>query len=414
MSRLIRLLYVCAMPVCLVLAGCASPTSMIEGRSLLMDASFNPATQQIPSAEAIFAVSPEMRTYLKENPDFRNLARRLGDREGLIESLYSRRMLQLDYESSITRNASEAFAARSGNCLSLVIMTAAFAQELQLPVRFQSVYTEEFWSRSENLYFMAGHVNLTLGTPSRQGGAAISLIEPDLLLIDFVRPEALRGQRRIEIDQRMIVAMYYNNRAVENLEEGHVDTAYWWVRAAVLHEPRFMASFNTLAVIYRRHGDTEAADAALRAVLRREPDNIQSLSNLTLVLRDQKRFAEADQLQARMAELRPNPPFKFFDEGVEAMKAGQYAKARDLFKREIARSAYYHEFYFWLALADYALGNPRDASKHLAQAIENSPTRKTHDLYAAKLAWLEQHDKPKDPQPYVMPTMPRGTPNGSY
>ena len=51
----------------------------------------------------------------------------------------------------MTRNAAEAFDARSGNCLSLVIMTAAFAKELGLPVRYQNVFVDEAWSRSGDL-----------------------------------------------------------------------------------------------------------------------------------------------------------------------------------------------------------------------------------------------------------------------
>ncbi len=69
----------------------------------------------------------------------------------------------------------EAFQARTGNCLSLVIMTAAFAKEVGLPVRFQSVYVPETWSRSGNLYFSSGHVNLASArSPSRRARCSTS------------------------------------------------------------------------------------------------------------------------------------------------------------------------------------------------------------------------------------------------
>jgi tetratricopeptide (TPR) repeat protein len=406
MSSLIRLLIgLCAVPALMALAGCAAPRMEVQPQALLKDASFKPPAQRIPLAEDIFALSPEMRAFVHDNPDFRLLVRRQGERQALIDALYAKPLLQLDYDSATTRNAAEAFAARSGNCLSLVIMTAALAKELQLPVRFQTIYTEDFWSRSGNLYFVAGHVNLTLGMPLRSATNAFTIVEPDMLMIDFVRPEALRGHRRIEVDESTIIAMYYNNRAAEMLEEGDVDSAYWWARAAVLQQSHFLAGFNTLAVVYRRHGDDPAAEAALREVLRLEPDNIQALSNLVLVMRDLHRNAEADQLQAKVTELQPYPPFKYFDLGVEAMKEGKFAKARDLFKKEVARSAFYHEFHFWLALSDYALGNMREAGDQLALAAENSPTRKTHDLYAAKLAWLEQQNRLRD-LPHIDPVMP--------
>jgi hypothetical protein len=39
----------------------------------------------------------------------------------------------------MTRNAPQTFAARAGNCLSRVIMTAAFAKEIGVPIRHPMV-----------------------------------------------------------------------------------------------------------------------------------------------------------------------------------------------------------------------------------------------------------------------------------
>jgi len=55
----------------------------------------------------------------------------------------------------------------------------------------------------------------------------------------------------------------------------------------------------------------------------------------------------------------------------------------------VDRAAYYHEFHYWLALADLGLGDTEGARKHMAIAIENSTTRRDHDLYSAKLARLQ-------------------------
>ena len=70
------------------------------------------------------------------------------------------------------------------------------------------------------------------------------------------------------------------------------------------------------------------------------------------------------------------------------MRAGDYFAARDYFAKEVDRAAYYHEFHFWLAQADYRLGHLQQARRHLQVAMENSPTRAEHALYAAKLEWL--------------------------
>ncbi|HEX2011869.1 MAG TPA: tetratricopeptide repeat protein, partial [Roseateles sp.] len=147
----------------------------------------------------------------------------------------------------------------------------------------------------------------------------------------------------------------------------------------------FMAGYNTLGVIYRRAGRDELAEQVFRAVMAQEPANAQTLSNLILVLRSRGQDAEVERLSARLRDIQPDPPFKFFDLGVAAMKRGEYREAKRLFTREIERSAYFHEFHFWLALANYGLGDLAEVRKHLALARDNSTTTKDRAMYAAKL-----------------------------
>ena len=86
-----------------------------------------------------------------------------------------------------------------------------------------------------------------------------------------------------------------------------------------------------------------------------------------------------------MAKIEPYPPFYYFDLGLKAMQQGDYKRAKALFTKEVHRAAYYHEFQYWLAVADYQLGDFKGAREHLALAMDNSTTRRDHDLYAAKL-----------------------------
>jgi Tfp pilus assembly protein PilF len=364
----------------LALTGCASSPLAQAPQRLFKDALFAPAPVPV-TAQSIFELSPQMQRYLNEEIALQS--RRRGSRQGLIEALYSKGMLQLEYDASLTRTAAQAFEARRGNCLSLVLMTSAFAKALDLPLRYQSVYVDELWSRSGDLYFVSGHVNLSLGRSlmDRSGKAP----EADLLTIDFIPPDQLRGQRSRVIDEATVVAMYMNNRAAEQLQLGLVDEAYWWARGAVTSDPRFTAAYNTLGVIYRRHGRAELAEEVFRAVLAEEPGNAQVLSNLILVLKERGLLAEVELMNARLRDIQPSPPFKFFDEGVLAMKAGDYKSAKRLFTREMDRFAYFHEIHFWLALANYGLGDLSEARKHLALARDNSPTVKDRQMYTAKL-----------------------------
>ncbi len=371
-----------------LLTGCASTPPAPPRTDVFLDAAFQPPSTPI-DAQAALQLSPAMKRFAET--EMAAEIRSKGVREGLIDALYTRGRLQLDYDSEITRTAAEAFDARRGNCLSLVLMTAAFARHLNLPVQLNSVYLEESWTRSNGIFFVAGHVNVSLGrAPNRSAGRVAVFGDPELMTIDFLPPDQIRRNRSRVIDEPTILAMFQNNRAAEALMQGRVDDAYWWARAAVLTDSRWLAAYNTLAVLYRRKGLYDPAEHALRVVLEREPLNVQAMSNLVLVLSDLGRREEAQALAQQLAQVQPVPPYKFFDEGVAAMKAGDFAAARQLFRKEVARAAYVPEFHFWLALANYGLGDLPGARGAITKALQNSATTHDRELYGAKLAWLNE------------------------
>ncbi len=381
-------LLIAAMLATLLASGCATwpESTRIDTATLIHDELFPPSRDEI-DPERIMAISPGMKDFLRKRlPTLSGGATLTLDtrdaRHMLLDALYTRGELQLEYDAETTRTAAEAFEARAGNCLSLAMMTAVFARELGLPVAFRQIYDEEQWSRVGDLQIVSTHVNIALGRRKTEF-RVLGNDEPSLV-VDFLPGAQIVRQRAMPVDERTIVAMYLNNRAAELMAQAQLDRAYWYARAAWLHEPRLLSALNTLGVIYRRHGDTAIAERAFRAVLAREPANVQALGNLAQALRLQGQFAEAQRLETQLAQIQPHPPFKFFDLGVEAMKAGDYAKARDYFAREIDRSAYYHEFHFWMALANVGLGKWDVVRDELAKAEEYSVTARQRQLYAAK------------------------------
>lgn len=375
-----------------LLSACAAtPVAQPESR-FFHDRLFAAPSEPVGAGE-IFALSAEMRRYVDEK--IATPARAGGRQLALVDALFTNGELKLEYDSAMTRNAAQAFAARSGNCLSLVIMTAAFAKALDLPVAYQKVVVDDAQARAGDIYLSIGHVNLTLGRRRTDEGGYNYRVgrkppESDGMTIDFLPPADIRGLRARAIGEDVIVAMYLNNRAVEALARGEVDNAYWWAREAVVQSPYFLAAHNTLAVVYRHHGNAQEAEAVLRFVLEREPANTLAMSNLVVVLADLGRREESQRLADRLKQIDPEPPFSHFNRGMAAMRAGDPKAAKEAFAKEVARAPYYHEFHFWLAAAHLALGEFDDARRHLTLAVKNSTTRRDHELYAAKLDRLNQ------------------------
>ena len=353
---------------------------------MLFRSLFSPPSEPV-GADNLFTLSPAMRTYLG-SPAFTSRLRARGMPHGLVDALYSKSDLKLEYESTITRTASQTYAARMGNCLSLVIMTAAFAKELGMPVRFRSVDVDDTLSRTAGLYLSSSHINISLG--ERRADAPRGYQPERVLVVDFIpRHEAARLRTR-ELDEDDVVALYLNNRAAEALVQGRRDDAYWWARAAVTARPGMAGTLNTLGVIYQRHGAPLLAERVFQAALAREPENLAVLRNLQPVLVALNKPLEAQALARRIAAIEPTPPYHYFDLGMTALKAGQFDDALAHFAREVRRAPYNDEFRFWLGVAHLQLGHLADAREQIALAVDHSTRTDMREVYSAKLAYLKK------------------------
>ena len=111
----------------ILLSGCtAMPAHQAPPlQPLFVDAAFQPPSAPV-HADDLFTLSPAMRAYVHSAP-FATLMRQKGATEGLVDALYRKGALQIQYDATSTRTAAQTFDARAGNCLSLVVMTAAWS-----------------------------------------------------------------------------------------------------------------------------------------------------------------------------------------------------------------------------------------------------------------------------------------------
>ncbi|MBB5206123.1 Tfp pilus assembly protein PilF [Inhella inkyongensis] len=303
--------------------------------------------------------------------------------------------MRLEYDASTTRTAAEAFDARAGNCLSLVLLTAALAYHIGLSVRFQSVRIEDVWSRSRNFMLLSGHVNVTLA--HERYGSGRSLSTTGFLTIDFIPLDEESRLQAISLSEETVVAMFMNNRAVELMEQGQLANAHAMVKQALAADPRYFNALNTLAVLYRRHGDLPRAERSLRTLLQHEPRNVSALSNLVLLLRQLGRTEEARVAEAALQQVQPRTPFLEFERGLAAARTGDWAAAQLAFERELVLTPQFDELHFWLGQTYYQLGQRERAARHMALAREHALTPEQRRRYAYKLEVLRR------PQPTATP-----------
>jgi Tfp pilus assembly protein PilF len=374
-----------ALLITLLLSACAT-APLVPTDTVFEDSLFAAPSQPVDRSQ-VFALSDAMKRYI--DVELAASVRSKGERAALADAMFRREQLHLEYDTATTRTAAQAFDARAGNCLSLVIMTSALARYLGMPVQYHSVFVEEAWSRAGSLLVSSGHVNVTLNN-RLGGGNNLRFDAVEAVTIDFDPP--LPGQRQHSrvITESTVVAMFMNNRAAESVAAGQVDDAYWWSRAAIETEPTFLPAYNTLAVVYLRRGALMQAERVLTQLLALEPANTAALSNLVSVYTRQGRPADAQATQQRLASIEPAPPFHYFQRGIEALKQRDYAQAKTLFQKEVSRSAYYHEFHFGLAMALLGLGEYDEARRQLALAKASSTRAADRELYAGKLERMKE------------------------
>jgi len=380
--------------LCLVLVamvGCAATPVVPPGaaRALLRDDQFAAGAVARDELEpgSIFAMTASMREYADRH--VMSTSHGFDLQKRLLDALYSLGDLQLRYDADHTRTAAQAFEARAGNCMSLVVMTAAFARHLGLGVRFQSVRVDPTYARTGDLTFAYGHVNLSIGRFVPSSSQLLGQSGGNWLTIDFLPRQDLRGQRFDVIDENTLVAMFMNNMAAEALARGQLDVAYAWARAALLQDWNLAIAYNTLGVIYQRRGLLDDAEQVMRFVLGLEPDNVAVLGNLAPLLAQRGRLDDAQEVQRRLARLQPDPPFAFLVRGQQAMRDGDYRSARDWFERELERDPDNPEFHYWLALAHLRLGSHDAARREMALAFDYSRTSDDQTRFAAKLRQLK-------------------------
>jgi len=359
------------------------PTPQLADATLWQDAAFSPPQQPVDVSQ-LFTLSDEMQRYLRVE-----LGPRLqseGRLRGLYRALQASQQLKLDYDARITRTAAEAFEARSGNCLSLVILSAAMARSLGLNVHFQQVQVEASWSLAGDVLVVNDHVNLVLG--QRAQGSVWTDDSGMSLVVDFLPHELMQGQPSRTITEATIVTMFMNNRAVEHLLSGATDDAYAWAQAALRRDPNFTPALNTLGVIYQRKGLLGPAEQAWQMALRQQADSPGVLGNLAAVQRARGLTDEAARSEARLARLQREAPWGEFRRAQAALQSGDAGTARALLERLLKRDATQRDVHVWLAQAYLQLKQPEQASRHLALAVQHSPTHE-QGLYAGKLARLQ-------------------------
>ncbi|MCL1065889.1 hypothetical protein L2735_03590 [Shewanella olleyana] len=343
----------------------------------------------IPDTDAIFELPEGMVIDIKK--EYARSAGITGEKQAANKWLAEYIGAQdggFEFRDHYTRMARVTAQERAGNCMSLVVLSTAVADALNIPVKFQDIDVEPVWDRRGGFYLVNGHVNMKLLHHDQPNTYSMRGSE---ILVDFLPERSVRAYRIKQISRQTLAGMYFNNVAAEALVRNEYDLAYALAKRAIELDPFYVNSINTLAVIYRHKGMDELAEQAYRHVLQLDAKNITTLYNLAIILGEQDRLEEWKQVHKVLELARINNPFYYFDMAQQAYFEKQYQEALVWYKRAVDRADYRHEFYFGLSRAYWATGDERRAKKNMEKALDLSIDETSQHRYKGKLQAMMRH-----------------------
>ena len=185
--------------------------------------------------------------------------------------------------------------------------------------------------------------------------------------------------------------MYYRNIAADAIEDRNFSKAYWLLMESLEFSPASPESLNMLAIVFDRAGDKRKSEEIYRYGIQHAQRRVSLLRNFSIFLKREGRAAEAEQIDALLAQQNEPNPFDWIFAGLQAYSDGEFQRAIRLFRKSVQLAPYLHEAHFGLAKTYYQLGNLSQAEQELEQALNKATAGTTRKMYEVKLTALSEY-----------------------
>lgn len=336
-----------------------------------------PATPEPPPPpEQVMAIPEELRAMLQRRvvePSGNSRKRRL---DLLLDFMFDESALGMQYQYDASTTVAESFRTRKANCLAFTLMTVALAREAGLSAHGQEIDRVLSWQLTGSVVVQNMHTNAGVN------------VNGERFVVDVASDELLPIARPRRIDDRRLLALFYNNNAMQLMMDGHPQQARAWLDAA-LRQGADPLLWNNAGVISLRTGDPAGAERLFLRALKQDPSHNASLSNLVAYYQRSGDDARASYWGKRAERVLRRDPVQQFIRGLESEQAGDYTEAARHFRQAIALDRDEQLFHFGLARAYLRLGQLRLADNELVRAHDLSNGNE-QARYQAKLDALRR------------------------
>jgi tetratricopeptide (TPR) repeat protein len=272
-------------------------------------------------------------------------------------------LLDFDYDPQVTLQADEAFAARTGNCLTFSSLFIAMAREAGLEAWYQEIVIPPKWRAVNDTLLVSMHVNAVVKDNGKRYTVDVSRRKPH-------RKDVARRLSDLEAE-----AQYYNNLGAEALIENDLAKAYAYFKKALNNDPGLAYVWSNLGVVYRRNEQTNDAMTAYRFALQLDPDQTVALNNLFLIYEEDGNLESAATLRKRVEKNRLQNPYYLHHLAEVANEEQRYSDAIGLLNRAIRMDENEYRFHYTLAQSQYYAGDAEIARASLDRAKQLAPAK---------------------------------------
>ncbi len=329
-----------------------------------------------PAPETVLAVPPELQRMLQTKVIDATRSH-VGRAELLTHFLFADDGLHVQYQPGATHDVAEAFDTRRADCLGFTILAVALARAAGLHAQGQELERILARDLDADTAIQITHANAGLSASGHR------------YVIDIADDELFGAPPPHAVSDARLLAMFYDNRAMELMIGGQLEAANAWLQAAMREDADYPVLWNNAAVLAHRGGDMATAERDLLHTLQLAPKNSAALFNLIGLYRQQGNTVQAEAWQQRAEKALRRDPFHQYVLGRTYERDGNYAEAERHYRLAIHFDHNVHQFHFALARTYFLEGQPRHAGAELARASQLSSGH-DHDAYQAKLDKLRQ------------------------
>ena len=282
----------------------------------------------------------------------------------LVSILFGPKAKDFPYSGGHSTVAAETWRRKTGDCLSLTVLSYSLASALGMSVQMQEVRVPVVFDRRGNVEFLNRHVNVLI-----RGAGEVYLIAGSMrsgdMIIDF-EPQVASRREGMALSDDGILARFYNNVAAEYLAQGDLALAYAHFKAAVLADPGYSPSYSNLAQLYIRKGFLQSAERLLLHAIALNDDADIALRSLHQLLVSQGRESEAVKYTEILQARQEKDPYYWLGVGLDQLQRGNYRKAISALEHAQELTRGFQEVHRYLAIAYWRAGKPSQAKNQLS------------------------------------------------